>query len=49
MKSIKEKYENKFDEYGKINEDEMNENIIEKLGELPNHDFLKQLSLNDLL
>ena len=49
LKLIKEDYESKFDDYRKVNEDEMNECINRKLGELPVQQFLQQLSLNDLL
>ena len=49
LKIIKEEYESKFVYYSDINEDEMNEYNNKKLGELPIHTFLQQLSLNYLL
>ena len=49
LKFIKEEYESKFDDYRKINEDEMSEYINRKLGDLPIHGILQQLNLNDLL
>ena len=48
LKIIKEEYESKFDDCRDIDEDEMNEYINKKLGELPIHKLLQQLSLNDL-
>ena len=49
LKIITEEYESKIDDSRKINEDEMNEYIIKKIGELPIHQLLQQLGLNDLL
>ena len=49
LKIITEEYESNFDGYRKINEEEMKKYNIEKLGELPIHRFLQQLSLNDFL
>ena len=49
LKFIKKEYETEFDDYRKINEDDKNEYVNKKLGELPFHKFLQQLSLNELL
>ena len=46
---IKKEYENKFDDYRDIAEEELNNNINEKLGEFPIHKLIQELSLNDLL
>ena len=40
LKIIEEKYQSIFDDFRKINEDDMNEYINNKLGELPIHRFL---------
>ena len=48
LKIIKEEYEGKFKDYRDTDEEEMEKCISKKLGELPIHQFLKQLSLNDL-
>ena len=49
LKFIKQEKESNFNDYRKVKEDEMNENINEKLGELPIHIYLQQLSFDDLL
>ena len=49
LKIIKEEYESQFDDYRKIDQDEMDENVNKRLGELPVHKLLQQLSLIDLL
>ena len=49
LKILKEEYESKFKDYRDMDEEEMEKYINRKLGELPIHQFLKQLSLNDLL
>ena len=49
LKIIKEEYESKFDDYRKIDEEEMEKISIKKLCELPINQLLQQLSLNDLL
>ena len=49
LKIFKEEYESKFDDYRKIDEEEMEKISIKKLGELPINQLLQQLSLNDLL
>ena len=46
---MKKKYENQFDDYRDENVEEKEKNINEKLSQLPIHQLLKQLSLNDLL
>ena len=49
LKSIKEDYESNFDEYRFIIEEEMKEYINKNLGELPIHQLLQQLNLDDLI
>ena len=49
LKIIKEEYESKFNDYRDIDEEELEKYLNKNLGELPIHQFLKQLSLNDLL
>ena len=49
LKIIKEDYQNKFDNYMNMDEEEMEKYINKKLGELLILTFLQQLSLNDLL
>ena len=49
LKIIKDKYESQFDDYRDIDEDELNEYVNKRLGELPIHKLLQQLSLDDLL
>ena len=46
---MKEEYEKKFNDYRNVDEEEMEIYINKKLGEIPIHQFLKQLSLYDLL
>ena len=48
-KIVKEEYKSKFDDYRDIDEEQMNNHINRKLGELPIHQLLKQLSVNALL
>ena len=49
FKITKEEYKNKFNDSRRIDEEEMEENINKKLGELPLHRLTQQLSFNDLL
>ena len=49
LKFIKKVYESKFNEYRDVDEEEMNNYINKKLGEIPIHKLLQELSLNDLL
>ena len=49
LKFMKEEYENRFDDYKKINEEELEKLIDKKLGDLPIQQLLQQLKLNDLL
>ena len=42
-------YESKFNNYKETNIDEMDKYINKKIGELPNHQLLQQLSSNELL
>ena len=49
LKIIKDKYESQFDDYRDIDEDELNEYVNKRLGELPIHKLLQQLSSDDLL
>ena len=49
LKIIEEEYESKFDDYRNIDVEGMEKFIIKKLGELPIHKLLQQLSLVDLL
>ena len=49
LKNVKEECESKLNEYGDIDEDEMNECINKKIGEIPIHKLLEELGLNDLL
>ena len=49
LKSIEEDFEGKFNDYRDIDEERMEKYINEKLGEPPIHQFLKHISLNDLL
>ena len=46
LKIIKKEYGSKFDDYRDIDEEEMNNHINKKLGELPIHKILQQLSLD---
>ena len=48
LKNIKEEYENNFDDYRQVDEEEMEKYINNKLVELPVHQLLQQLSLKDL-
>ena len=48
LKIIKENYESKFNDYRDITEEKMNYHINKEIGELPIHQLLQQLSLNDL-
>ena len=47
--NFKKEYENKFDDYRDIDEEEIKNYIKKKLGEFPNHKLLQELSLNVLL
>ena len=49
LEITKEEYESNFDDYRDIDEEEMENCINKKLGELPIHKFLQQLGLIDLL
>ena len=49
LKTIKEEYENKFNDYRDIDDEEMEKYINKKSGDLPTRQLLQQLSLNDLL
>ena len=49
LKTIKEVYESKFNDYRDIDEEEMNNYINKRLGEFPVHKFLHEISLKDLL
>ena len=49
LKSFEKKYENQFDDYRDENVEEKEKYINEKLSQLPIHQLLIQLSLNDLL
>ena len=49
LKSVKQEYESKFNDYRDVDEVEKNNYINKKLGEYPNHKLLQELSLNDLL
>ena len=49
LKIIKEKYESKFNDYRDIAEEERNNHINKKLGELPIHQLFQQLCLNGLI
>ena len=46
LKIIKEEYESKFNDYRDVDEEEMNNYINKKLGELPIHKLLQELSLD---
>ena len=46
---IEKEYEFKFDDYRDTDEEEMNNYIYEKLGELPIHKLIQELGLNDFL
>ena len=45
LKIVKEEYEKNFYDYRNVDEEEMEIYINKKLGEIPIHQFLKQLSL----
>ena len=49
LELIKEEYEYKFNYYRDIDEEEIEKYINRKLGELPIHKFLQQLSWNDFI
>ena len=49
LKPIEKEYESQFDDYTDENEEEKGNFLNEKLSQLPIHQLLKQLSLNDLL
>ena len=49
LKSVKEEYENKFNDYRDIDDEEMNNYINKKLGEIPLHKILQEKSLIDLI
>ena len=49
LKIIKEEYESKFNDYRDIDEEEMNNYIIKKLGEFPIHKLIQEVSLNELV
>ena len=49
LKTFKEEYESKFDDYRKTDKEEYENYINRKLGELPIDQFLKQLTLHGLL
>ena len=49
LKIDKEESESKFDDYRDINEEEMKECINKKLNQLPIHQLLQRLNLNDLI
>ena len=49
LKLFEKEYESQFDDYRDENEEEKDNFINEKLGQLPIHQLLKQLSLNALL
>ena len=44
---IKKQYKSKFDEYWKIDKEELEKYIISKLGDLDIHRLLSQIHLND--
>ena len=47
LKVIKEEHESKFNDYRVIDEEEMNNYINKKFGEIPIYKVLQELSLND--
>ena len=49
LKIIEDDYESKFNDYREIDEQEINNHINKKLGDLPIHQCLQHLSLNDFL
>ena len=49
IKIFEKEYESQFDDYRNENVEEKEKYINEKLSQLPIHQFLKQLQLNDLL
>ena len=46
---IQKEYENKYNDYRDIDEEEMNNYVKKTLGEFPIHILIQELSLNDLL
>ena len=49
LKIIEKEYESQFDDYRDIDQEEKEKYINEKLGQLPIHKLLQNLSLNDLI
>ena len=48
LKTIKEEYESKYNDYRDIDEEELENYMNKKSGEVPIHKLLQELSVNDL-
>ena len=47
LEIIQKEYESNVNDYRDINEEEMEKYINEKLSQIPNHDLLKRIKLDD--